>query len=294
MTQQHPFDERFLKKLRLLEVDFRRSQSQNAEGSLSSMQLGGRGEFSDHRTYTPGDDTRYLDWNVYARTDRFFTKQFHKRQQHRMAILLDASASMSCGTPSKYSFGAQVAAAIAFVTLAGENMVSIATFAANRIRWSGTAHSHSDFPLVLNTLETTEAKGRTSLQQGIRELITRHPRPCLVVLLSDLLDEQDARRKLGALAAKGFEIDVIHVLSPEEIDPSICGNHVLRDIETQDTLMLSIDPRLQSLYSRELNKFVDGWRNFCDSHHMLYFLASTSTPFERLIFDCFRRGGLLK
>jgi len=288
------FDEEFFRKLQLLTLSFRRQQAQHAEGRLTALQRGGRVEFADHRTYAPGDDLRYLDWRLYARTDRLFIKEFRKEEQPLAVILVDASASMGYGTPPKWDQARRLAAALAFIALAGEHAVHMATFAGGATRWGGQINHRSGFASVLSFLERSEAQGETAAARAARDLAERQPRPCLVVLLSDLMDPSDPRGALGVLAAKGYDLTVVHVLSPEELHPPWQGPRILTDAETRHSRPLVLDSRLLSLYLQELNRFREGWREFCAAHQMLYLPVSTATPFEELLLHYLRRGGLLK
>jgi len=288
------FGEDFLRKLQLLELNFRRRQARHLEGRFTSLPRGGRVEFADHRTYTTGDDLRYIDWKLYARTDRFFIKEFRKEEQPHAVLLLDASGSMSFGQPSKWDFARQVAAAIAFIALANHAGVQTATFADGLSRWWGPARNRSGLAPTLDFLRCSGTGGDTSVGAAIGDLVARQHRPCLVVLLSDLMDRQDPRGTLGVLAAKGFDLTVIHVLSPEELQPPWAGPRVLIDAESRRRRRLVLDGRVTSLYLQQLHEFREGWRRFCASHQMLYLPASTATPFDELLLHYLRRGGLLR
>ena len=112
------FDSDFLKKLEYLSLVSRRVFRGQLLAQRRTMQLGGGIEFADHREYTPGDDFRYLDWNVYARHDELLLKRFQEEEDLHVYLLLDCSKSMAFGDPSKFDYVRRVGAALAYIALA--------------------------------------------------------------------------------------------------------------------------------------------------------------------------------
>ena len=149
------FDSDFLKKLEYLSLVSRRVFRGSLLAQRRTMQLGGGIEFADHREYTPGDDFRYLDWNVYARHDELLLKRFQEEEDLHVYFLLDCSRSMAFGDPPKFDFARQVAAALAYIALADLDRVAVVAFAGDIV---------ADFPL-------TRGKGRIlSLLKFLEEL----------------------------------------------------------------------------------------------------------------------------
>src|SRR5688500_13539263 len=138
------FDSDFLKKLEYLSLVSKRVFRGSILAQRRTMQLGGGIEFADHRQYTPGDDFRYLDWNVYARHGDLLLKRFQEEEDLHVYFLLDCSKSMDYGDPSKFDFARQITAALAYIALADLDRVSVTAFADDII---------ADFPL-------TRGKGR--------------------------------------------------------------------------------------------------------------------------------------
>src|SRR3954452_8744571 len=133
------FDSEFLKKLEYLSLVSRRVFRGQILAQRRTMQLGGGIEFADHRDYTPGDDFRYLDWNVYARHDELLLKRFQEEEDLHVYVLIDCSRSMGFGTPVKFDLARQVAAALAYIALADLDRVAIVAFAGDIL---------ADFPLT--------------------------------------------------------------------------------------------------------------------------------------------------
>ncbi len=170
------FDSEFLKKLEYLSLVSRRVFRGSLLAQRRTMQLGGGIEFADHREYTPGDDFRYLDWNLYARHDELLLKRFQEEEDLHVYFLLDCSRSMAFGDPPKFDFARQVAAALAYIALADLDRVAVIAFAGDIV---------ADFPLtrgkgrilsLLKFLEDLPAQGEdTNLDRVATGL--RPPRP---------------------------------------------------------------------------------------------------------------------
>src|SRR6201995_2403992 len=117
-----------LRRLEQFQVLAARRAKRSGRGERGSKAAGQSGEFADHRNYTPGDDFRYLDWNLYGRLDRLFLKLYEEERELPVRIFLDASESMTFGVPRKFDFARQVAAAIGYVALSGFDRVSVIPF----------------------------------------------------------------------------------------------------------------------------------------------------------------------
>src|SRR5215475_13232306 len=138
------FDSDFLQKLEYLSLVSKRVFRGQILAQRRTMQMGGGIEFADHREYTPGDDFRYLDWNLYARHEELLLKRFQEEEDLHVYLLLDCSRSMGYGSPPKFDFARQVTAALAYIALADLDRIAIVAFANDIV---------ADFPL-------TRGKGR--------------------------------------------------------------------------------------------------------------------------------------
>lgn len=290
----------FLRKLDLLEILFKRNVVGRREGDRPGRQRGGRIEFADHREYSPGDDLRYLDWNIYARTDHLFIKEFTKQEAALVCVLVDASASMGFGHPSKLFYAKQLAAAIAYVALVGGHEAQLAAFSGGNTLWSARHAGRPDIQGIAGFLDPLEASGSTDLFAPLSAFRDRVHERSLVVLISDLLEPHQPRqapggqRGLRLLGSQRFDLSVLHVLSPQELHPPAAGPVLLRDSETGLRENLVVDADALRLYADRLNAFCEGWRAFCQRHDIRYLDAPTSTPFEECVFTYLRRGGLVR
>ena len=288
------FDQDFLHKLDLLELVFKRNAMGRREGDRPGQQRGGRTEFADYREYSPGDDLRYLDWNVYGRTDRLFVKEFTKQEAVLVCVLVDASASMAFGEPRKLDYARRLAAALAYLSLVGGNEALLAAFSGGQALWSPRHAGGPDIRALAAFLEPLEPAGGTDVLGALRAFRERVHERSLVILISDLLEEGQARRGLRLLGSQRFDLSVLHVLSPQELHPPAVGSARLTDCETGGGEDLVVDDEAVALYLARLNGFVEGWRAFCQRHDVRYVQASTATPFEECILGYLRRGGLVR
>src|SRR5438874_1422218 len=133
------FDSDFLKKLEYLSLISKRVFRGSLMAQRRTLQLGTGIEFADHREYTPGDDYRYIDWNLYARHDELLLKRFQEEEDLHVYFLVDCSRSMAYGSPPKFDFARQVAAALAYIALADLDRIAVVAFAQDIV---------DDFPLT--------------------------------------------------------------------------------------------------------------------------------------------------
>lgn len=298
MSGNSLINEDLLGKLERLEVAFRRAQRGRPDGERSGPHHGGRIEFADYREYSPGDDFRHVDWNVLSRTDDLVVKQFEREEQYVIALLLDRSASMGFpqdgGSPTKLEYGAACVAALAYIALAAHHRVEMASFADGRCEWFPVGADKGRIFGVIDHLGRLRAGGSTSTATALEETFERARERCLVVLVSDLFDEGRSRETLAALAAKGFDLSVIHVLSRDEVEPEARGRIRLRDAETGELIALRITDGAAARYRDALRDFGERWSAFCGKHDIRFLSTTTTVPFEDFIMKYLRYGGLVR
>src|SRR3954471_10028453 len=194
------FDSDFLKKLEYLSLVSKRVFRGSILAQRRTMQLGGGIEFADHREYTPGDDFRYLDWNLYARHDELMLKRFQEEEDLHVYFLLDCSRSMAFGQPAKFDLARQVTAALAYIALADLDRVAVVAYANDIV---------ADFPLMrgkarilslLKFLEELKPQGvSTDLSRVATGFVHRTQRRGLAIVVSDLYDPAGYERGLDLL-----------------------------------------------------------------------------------------------
>jgi len=283
-----------LARLEQMELVSRKVFRGRLKGERRSPRRGQSVEFADFRSYVPGDDLRFIDWNTYARLDRLFLKIFFEEEDLHFYTLIDASGSMSFGTPSKLRYAQQLAAALGFIALVRSDRVRIETIGQPASRPGPTFRGRKSAWRMFEYLENLEPDESGDLAQGVKNFCLRNTGKGIVVLVSDLMDKQGYEAALKYLLSRQMDVYVIQVLSAEELDPSIVGDLKLVDSEDQDIAEISAGPALIKRYKQNLAAFVDGAREYCTRRGMSYLLASNQVPVEQLVSGYLRRRGLVR
>ena len=223
-----------LVQLERLSLLSRRSFRGRVKGERRSPRKGISVEFSDYRQYGIGDDLRYVDWNVYARLDRLYLKLFVDEEDLCLHLLLDASASMGFGEPSKLEHAAKLASALGFVGLVGLERVGVGVVRERMAEGFSPARGRSQVLPLMDFVGRLRPGGATSLNDGLAAYVLRSREAGLAVLISDLMDPTGYERGLKALLERRFDVHVIHVLAPEEMNPGFGGDLRLLDSETAE------------------------------------------------------------
>ncbi|MFI5460222.1 MAG: DUF58 domain-containing protein [Isosphaerales bacterium] len=288
------FDSDFLKKLEYLSLVSRRVFRGQLLAQRRTMQLGGGIEFADHREYTPGDDFRYIDWNVFARHDELLLKRFQEEEDLHVYILLDSSRSMAFGDPPKFDYARRVAAALAYIALADLDRVSVVAFAGDIV---------ADFPLtrgkarilsLLKFLEGLEPQGSlTDLARVARNFVHRGQRRGLAVVVSDLFDPNGFERGLDLLRHHRYEPHLVQIYDRREAEPEVKGDVELVDVETGTIRRVTITERNLRQYRRIFAGFLESVRHYCNTYGIGGTTSATDVPFDELLLRMMRAAGAL-
>ena len=288
------FDSDFLRRLEQLHLVSRRVFRGSGRGERRSRRRGLSVEFVDYRNYVPGDDLRYLDWNLYGRLDRLFLKLFEEEEELHLTLLVDTSRSMHFGEPPKLEHALKLAAAIAYIGLAGLDRVSFASFSGELEHIERGASGRHRAPRLFRSLERISADGPTALGPAVRRLVAEVRRPGLLVLVSDFLDPAGYAAPLRQLVGRGFDVAAVHVLAPEEVDPPLVGDLRLIDSETGEARELSMGMATLKRYRDTVSRFGAELAAFCKARGIHYTQALATAPFERACLDALRKIGLLR
>jgi uncharacterized protein (DUF58 family) len=289
------FDETFLRKLERLAIMSRRSMSGQLQGERRSTKRGQSVEFADFRPYSTGDDFRRVDWNAYARLERLFIKLFVEEEDLSVHLLIDTSKSMDWGDPNKLWYARRAAGAIGYIALAGLDRVTVTAL-------GGSNGNGSYFPPhrgksaafdLFSFMQNMSSGGRTDLAPRLRAYSAKATLPGPLLLFSDLMDDGWADG-LRTLASRRYEITVLHILSPDEIDPNLTGELKLVDTETGAAVEITADFDLLARYKSGLVEWQEEIRRFCGARGMHYVPIVTSLPFDELLFAWLRRYMVLK
>jgi uncharacterized protein (DUF58 family) len=283
-----------LAQLERLELVTRKIFRGRMKGERRSRRKGQSVEFADFRNYVPGDDLRFIDWNLFARLDRLFLKLFLEEEDLHFYCLIDASRSMSFGEPSKLQFAKQLAAALGFIGLCRADRVKLEALGSSRTQPGPALRGRGSMWRMLEYLDKIEPDGSTSLVDGIKDFALCNSGKGIVVLLSDLMDKQGYESALRFLLAREMDIYVIHILAPEEIDPEVQGDLKLVDCEDGDIAEITVSRPLMERYKRTLAAFIESAREFCTRRGMSYLMSSTATPVDQIVSGYLRRKGLVR
>jgi uncharacterized protein (DUF58 family) len=284
----------------------RRSKS-SAKGERRSKARGQSVEFADFRNYVAGDDFRYLDWNLYGRLDKLFLKLYEEERELPVRIFLDASESMSFGTPPKFDFARQVAAAVGYVALCGFDRVTVHIFPepdpaapnVNAAALSAEMAARGGLRSVrgpksslqfFQNLSQLTARGSADLNEGLRRGALSSRQTGVAVVLSDFLDPAGYETGLNALIGRGFQVNAIQILAPEELNPGTYGDLRLVDCETGGMQEVTFGKYRLKAYQQTVQNFCQRLREFCQGRGMSFFSVSSETPLEQLLLKQLRQA----
>jgi len=256
-------------------------------------------EFASYREYSPGDDLRHLDWKVFGRTDRFYLKQFEENTNLACWLLLDCSGSMKVGgmgkvggvgkakaeRVSKFTYARQLAAGLAYMMLKQQDAVGMLAFADGPVA-SVNAHARTvQLGNVLTQLSRLVPEKGTDVARGLAALPDKLARRGLVVFISDCLaDPAEITDAMRLFRARGHEVIVFHVLSPEERDFPFSDLTEFVDAETEERL-LTHPSDLKRAYLEALGEHVSLLKGACDEMNVDFVELRTDTRLDRALVD---------
>lgn len=314
------FDDAALRKLEQLSLTANAVRVGALKGDRRSRRRGTSIEFADYRDYTPGDDLRRLDWNVFARHDRPFIKVTQDEEDLAVHILIDTSSSMNwppidlaveAAYPeqtNKLSYAFRLAGALGYIGLSSGDLVSVVTID-NRGQqaWGPYRSRQNGWPLIqyleashnsLTDLDFAATPRKTDLNTALRNYALRARRPGLLFLLSDLypsMNESNDGFKDGlqALQSRGYEPVVLHLLSPDEAMPDMSGDLKFIDVETGDEAEVSLDTIAIEQYIERFQAWTAEIGGYCRSRDVYYVTTLTDQPWEDLILKTLRQQGVV-
>jgi uncharacterized protein (DUF58 family) len=282
-TRQSLFSPEFLAQLERLSLLSRRAFRGSVKGERRSPRRGHSVEFADYRAYGVGDDLRYVDWNIYGRLDRLHVKLFVDEEDLCLHLLVDGSASMDFGTPSKLDYAVRVAAALGFVGLVSHERVGLGILRARASEGWPPTRGRNQVVTLLDFLGDVKAGGPTRLHEALGEYALRAREPGLAVVVSDLLDPHGFEAGVRSLLERRFDVHLVHVLDPTELNPELAGDLRLHDSETGETRDVTMDGEALRGYRERLARFLERVETFCRSHEVGYHRVTTETPVEEFV-----------
>ncbi len=244
--------------------------------------MGSSIEFADYRPYTTGDDFRQIDWNIYARSNDLFVKVRESEESLVVHLLLDASASMATGSPSKFDVAQRLVAALGWVALTSHDYLAATVIGGDSEHLFPVQQGRAATRRFYKFLDTYTPDGPTRLAASARAHAARGGPHGVAVLVSDLLSE-DATEAIGLLAERGNELTVIHVLDSEFIQPDFAEDVELVDIEGGTNLELFGDSALISSFKETVADWINEMHAFCHRRNACYLAIESDWSVEDVL-----------
>jgi len=284
-----------LRRLEQFQLLAQRRAKSTARGERKSRARGQSVEFADHRNYVAGDDLRYLDWNLYGRLDKLFLKLYEEERELPVSIFLDASESMNFGTPAKFDFARQIAAAAGYVALCGFDRVALSAFpdAPEESAVRGAlrlVRGRKSSMQYFQNLGQLRAQGTASFNESLRRGAMQSRTSGVALVLSDFLDPEGYEEGLTALLGRGFQVSVVQILAPEELNPTAFGDLKLVDAETGGVQEVTFGKYRLAAYRQTVMNYVQRLREYCQARGIRFFSVASDVSLEDLLLKQLRQG----
>lgn len=284
----------FMTRIEQLEILSRKIFVGRTKGERRSKRKGESVEFADYRNYVVGDDLRFLDWNIYARLEKLLLKLFMEEEDLNVTILLDASRSMDWGRPNKGMYAKRVAAALAYIGLVNYDRVSLYAYADRLTRELRGVRGRRLVTQVISFLQEIPLDGPSNFTAVARRFAIRHRGKGVVVVLGDFMDKSGYQEGIRYLLSRDLDLYVVHILAPEEVDPSLAGDLKLKDVEDDDLAEVTISKPLLDKYRANLQMYCTELKDYCTRRGITYLFTNTRVPFDTLVLSYLRQRGLLR
>ena len=254
-------------------------------GIHRSPYFGASVDFAEHRGYVPGDDIRRVDWRLYARTDRYYIKEYEADSNSNFSVLVDVSKSMGFGSRgvTKLEYGKLLAGCLTYLVHRQRDRVGLVAFDSDIVEHVPPSAKHMD--VVLHVLDRLKPASPGSLRAPLHKMAEHFGRRGLLILISDLYEEPDAvLEAIGPLRFRGNDIAVFHLLDPAELDFSFREPSAFEDLETGEQIPIVPDA-LADQYKALVQAHVDALRERFSANRIDYTMLSTSTPLDHALFS---------
>ena len=285
LPETHYLDPEVLQKLGDLELVAREVVEGLRVGSHRSPLRGFSTEFAHHRQYAPGDPIRSIDWRVFGRTERYYTKLYEAETNFDCHILVDSSASMSYGSGkvNKLEYAKFLAASIAYMVLKQRDSVGLSVFDSEVRAYMPPRSSLGVILEIDRLLRVTKPVPKTSIAKQLHDIALLMRRRSFVVLISDLFsDVDDIMAGLDHLKFDGHNVVVIQTLDPYELEFPFKGTWQFDGLEGEEPLITQTE-RMRESYLADLNKYLDELATRCMGSHIDHTLASTKRPLDAVL-----------
>jgi uncharacterized protein (DUF58 family) len=253
-------------------------------GAHRSPFFGSSVDFAEHRGYVPGDDIRRVDWRVFARTDKYYIKEFEADSNANFSVLLDVSKSMAFGPRiSKLDYAKTLAACLTYLVSKQRDRVGLVAFDEDIVEHVPPSAKHVD--VVLHTLDRLQAKRPGRLGPPLRKLAEHFGRRGIVVVISDLYEEPDeVLDAVSLIRFRGNDVILFHVLDPAEIDFTFEDASSFEDLESGEQLPVVPDA-LRKQYRAMIQEHIAALSTKSSEQRVDYNLLNTGVPLDYALFN---------
>ena len=289
LPQTNYLDPEALQKLGDLELVAREVVEGLRVGSHRSHLRGFSTEFAHHRQYAPGDAMRTIDWRVYGRTDRYYTKLYEAETNFDCHVLIDASSSMNyaSGKVSKLEYAKFLAASMAYVVLKQRDSVGLSIFDSQVRAYLPPRSTMGIILQIDQLLRDIKPVPRSSIANQLHDIALMMKRRSFVVVISDLLSNvDDILAGLDHLRFDGHNVVVLHTLDPYELEFPFKGAWCFEGLEEEEPLTTQAD-RIREDYLNNFNAYLDALRSGCTASQVDYTTVDTSRPLDQVLNEFF-------
>jgi uncharacterized protein (DUF58 family) len=243
-------------------------------------------EYSDHRDYQPGDELKFLDWKVYGRSDKLYIKRFEQDTNVFVYIVLDSSHSMGFsgeGSVCKLDYGSYLAAALTYLMLGQGDSVGLVCFAEEMLAHIPPRSRRTHLNTILTELGKNKPQGQTHLGQMLHRVAELTHRRGIVIVISDLLDDQEEVFKgLAHLKYLKHDLIILHTLDHQELNLNYEGLVEFSDMES-DRRIKAFPQSLRDAYQQRVHEFIEKYSDMAGKNGMDYCLLDTSEPLDKAL-----------
>ena len=291
MTSNTLLEPALIRRLESLALLVRRAVKGQMGGERRSMSRGRSPEFADFRNYSPGDDFRLIDWNAYARLDRFMLRLFVAEEELPLNLFIDLSGSMDWGTPNKAQTAKRLAGALAYVALSSLDRVRLTVFAEGPTSGGAPYRGRHAAQDLFSRIDSFPVGGPTDYSRLVWPISRQ--RPGMSILISDGLGESAIDPAITALRLARQEGAMLQLLAPQEITPDWTGDARLRDAETGVEREFTATPATQASYRTALARRTDDIQAAARRRGLRFARLTTDEPIDDMVRRSLRRIGLL-
>lgn len=261
------------------------------KGERKSSRLGSSLEFSDYRLYSPGDDLRQIDWNTYARTEKYYIKRFLDEQELPVSVYLDCTKSMGIHE-DKWLRAKQMAAVFTFLSLANADRLSVRPVASPNRAYPYTKGKAMTRKVMDYIEDMSLASGDERFGTELIEAVHQSRQGSFNIVISDFLEDPSKLfTAMKKMQAKRQQILLVQVVLPEEKNPGYTGDLKLIDVESSGERDISMNPRVNQQYQQRFDEHIVNIQSFCNKRGIDFVQCLTSEQLEETIFSSLMKKG---